>query len=152
TKRLEGRQVRLDLSSPARNQRKLLYHKVEFSMQDQFQTSKIHVVEALRGIASIGVALFHFSDQLSTFVPQLIARVGWLGVDMFFVISGFVIPYSIASCRYSITDFPRFICRRLVRLEPPYLLSIVLVIVMWHVSSFAPGFRGSDPAYSFQQV
>jgi peptidoglycan/LPS O-acetylase OafA/YrhL len=87
-------------------------------MQDQFHTSRIHVIEALRGIASLGVALFHFSGQLSTYVPQLISSMGWVGVDIFFVISGFVIPYSIAGRSYSVTDFPRFICRRLVRLEP----------------------------------
>jgi peptidoglycan/LPS O-acetylase OafA/YrhL len=42
----------------------------------------------------------------------------WLGVDVFFVISGFVAPYSIASgfSGYTLREFPRFIARRPISL------------------------------------
>ncbi len=56
---------------------------------------KIHVVEYLRGVAALGVAWFHMTN---TYGPGFVASfgsLGWLGVDVFFVISGFVIPYSL---------------------------------------------------------
>lgn len=115
-------------------------------------TGRLPILDALRGIASLGVALFHMSIHFSSSVPQLIHSIGWLGVDMFFVISGFVIPYSLADRRYRVRDFPRFIIRRLVRLEPPYLISIALVLILWHLSNLAPGYRGNPPEYSLPQL
>lgn len=42
--------------------------------------------------------------------------------------------------------------RRLVRLEPPYLASILLVLLLWQASSLAPNFAGAEPAWTFAQV
>ena len=79
---------------------------------------RISIIEAMRGLAAASVALFHFSVQL-----DLAARdaffYGWVGVDVFFVISGFVIPLSLYGRGYTIQQFPQFMMRRLVRLEPP---------------------------------
>src|SRR5580658_10222082 len=102
--------------------------------------SRISVVEALRALASVSVALFHFCNQLSSTGAHLVTRYGWLGVDVFFVISGFVIPLSLHGRDYELRDFPSFMLRRLVRLEPAYLISIAVVIALWYVSSAAPGF------------
>jgi len=113
---------------------------------------RISIVEALRALASISVALFHFCNQLNSIGAQLITAYGWLGVDVFFVISGFVIPLSLYGTGYGLKYFPFFLFRRLVRLEPPYLVSIVLIIILWHASSMAPGFAGTAPNYSFTQV
>ncbi|WP_299938731.1 acyltransferase [uncultured Pelagimonas sp.] len=79
---------------------------------------------------------------------------GWLGVEIFFVISGFVIPLSILQSyeRFSLSDFPEYMMRRLVRLEPPYLLSILLVVILWELSALAPGFAGAPPDWSFWQI
>ena len=113
---------------------------------------RISVVEALRALASISVALFHFCNQLNSIGAQLIAAYGWLGVDVFFVISGFVIPLSLYGTGYGFKDFPFFLCRRLVRLEPPYLVSIALIIVLWRASSMAPDFVDTAPNYSVPQI
>jgi peptidoglycan/LPS O-acetylase OafA/YrhL len=112
---------------------------------------RISVVEAIRGIAAISVALFHFSVQLDERVRDIFAY-GWIGVDVFFVISGFVIPLSLFGRGYSIGHFPKFLLRRLVRLEPPYLVSIVLVLGMWHLSAMAPGSQDGDPNYTWPQI
>ena len=72
---------------------------------------------------------------------------GWLGVEVSFVISGLVIPLAIHRSfdRFSLQDFPAFMVRRLVRLEPPYLVSVVMVILLWELSVRAPGFAGGSP-------
>jgi peptidoglycan/LPS O-acetylase OafA/YrhL len=114
--------------------------------------TRISVIEAMRGIASVSVALFHFSGQLVSEIPRLLQSFGWLGVDVFFVISGFVIPLSLYGGNYSLLKFPSFLLRRLVRLEPPYIISICLVLVMWRLSAMSPGFQGTNPNYSLAQI
>lgn len=99
---------------------------------------RISVVEAMRTLASISVALFHFCNQLSSAGAQLIAQYGWLGVDLFFVISGFVITLSLHGKGYSLRNFPAFLIRRLVRLEPAYLVSVAAIIILWRLSSMVP--------------
>ncbi len=59
----------------------------------------------------------------------LSGKYGYLGVDIFFVISGFVIPWSLYRTRYAIRDYPRFLLKRNVRLYPPYLASIAISIL-----------------------
>jgi len=73
---------------------------------------------------------------------------------MFFVISGFVIPYSIARAfpAYSLKDYPTYLIRRMTRIEPPYFVSVLLVIGLAYLSSWTPGFRGVPPDYGLTQV
>ena len=116
------------------------------------ETSKVQVIEAMRGAAAIAVALFHIAGQLDGAVAAVLRQFGWLGVDVFFVISGFVVPLSLSGRDYTLRDFPRFLLRRLARLEPPYIASIVLVIALWQLSSMFPGFAGQVPAISLEQI
>lgn len=115
---------------------------------------KIIVVEALRGLAALGVAWFHLTNTYGPGLVRASGAFGWAGVDIFFVISGFVIPYSIGAREhgYRIYDFPRFLLRRIIRLDPPYIASIALVIVLWHVSALMPGFRGQPPTIEPAQI
>jgi exopolysaccharide production protein ExoZ len=52
------------------------------------------------------------------------------GVNVFFVISGFVIAYSTKSIRWSGRSAGRFIVRRQVRLDPPYY-AVIFIAVAW---------------------
>jgi peptidoglycan/LPS O-acetylase OafA/YrhL len=99
----------------------------------------------------VSVALFHFSVQLDVAARDAFFY-GWIGVDVFFVISGFVIPLSLYGRGYTIQQFPQFMMRRLVRLEPPYLASIILVLAAWHLSAATAGSAASAPDYSWPQV
>ncbi|MBW8782649.1 MAG: acyltransferase [Verrucomicrobia bacterium] len=58
-------------------------------------------LDALRAAAAISVCLFHFSHDnfLNGGVFQSIFQLGYLGVDAFFVISGFVIPLALYNSR-----------------------------------------------------
>jgi peptidoglycan/LPS O-acetylase OafA/YrhL len=71
-------------------------------------------------------------------------RYGWSGVEVFFVISGFVIPYSLLGTNFRIANFGAFLKKRLVRIEPAYLVSIVVVIVLNYLSSLLPGYQGDS--------
>lgn len=116
------------------------------------RTEQIFTVEALRGVAALIVTWFHLTNTYSLGWARYSGFYGWLGVDMFFVISGFIIPYSLHRSQYRASNFPRFMLRRLVRLEPPYLVSIVLSLVLLELGSRTPGFAGAPPSYSLGQI
>jgi peptidoglycan/LPS O-acetylase OafA/YrhL len=114
------------------------------------RTSQIEVIGALRGLAALSVAWFHFTNNggglLQNGWLKASGSYGWLGVEIFFVISGFIIPFSLHQAHYRFTSHGgRFLLKRVIRLDPPYLVAIALAIVVWHVSAAAPGFRGSPP-------
>jgi peptidoglycan/LPS O-acetylase OafA/YrhL len=115
---------------------------------------RLPVVEYLRGIAALSVAWFHLSNSYDGGWVAASGSLGWLGVDVFFVISGFVIPLSISRGfqGYSVRRLPEFLARRLIRLEPPYVVSIALTLVLWYLSSLAPGFQGHAPDWSVPQL
>jgi len=103
-------------------------------------------IEYARGIAALSVAFFHFTNGSSWFhdgILKSVGHYGYLGVMVFFVISGFVIPLSLYRLDFDWRrDSADFLLRRIVRLEPPYLLSCLLVVVLDKLSSLAPAFRG----------
>ncbi|GAB3583401.1 acyltransferase family protein [Hymenobacter daeguensis] len=88
----------------------------------------ISILDGLRGIAALSVCLFHFTTgALSTFrhpVMQFVGHRGYLGVEMFFVISGFIIPFALARSNYSLSSFGKFMVRRFVRIGPPAYLAM----------------------------
>lgn len=94
---------------------------------------KIGIVGAMRGFAALAVCWFHFTFGQTHWLKWS-GHYGWLGVETFFVISGFIIPYSLYQYRYSIRDYFRFVAKRLVRLHPPYLASIVVVLTFYMVT------------------
>ncbi len=89
---------------------------------------RISVINALRGFAALAVAWGHFVAGQGKYLGMS-GKYGYLGVDIFFVISGFVIPWSLYRSRYELRDYPRFLLKRNVRLYPPYLASIAITIL-----------------------
>ncbi|PZQ98230.1 MAG: hypothetical protein DI539_29595, partial [Flavobacterium psychrophilum] len=69
-------------------------------------------------------------------------RHGWAGVEIFFVISGFVIPYAMYVKGYQMRSFWIFLKKRIIRIEPPYLVSIILVLILGYVSTLSPYYKG----------
>jgi peptidoglycan/LPS O-acetylase OafA/YrhL len=116
----------------------------------------IQSIEMLRGIASFMVLLFHLTNN-PVYLPANSAlrgagRWGWTGVEIFFIISGFVIPYAMYGKGYTLRDFPKFFKKRIIRIEPPYLLSIVLVLVLNYVSTLSPYYRGAPFSVDWKNV
>lgn len=108
-------------------------------------------------MAALAVCMFHFScgnrEFLSLGDPiKTVGSFGWLGVEAFFVISGFVIPYSLFLRGYCLRDSTSFFTRRIKRLEPPYLGCILLVIILHGLSSLAPGFAGGSLNLTWQRL
>jgi peptidoglycan/LPS O-acetylase OafA/YrhL len=117
-------------------------------------------VDVLRGLAALGVALYHFSrsDYLGTGATAAVLHHGYLGVYAFFVVSGYVIPLALeriaargkTSFRFNL--IPGFLVGRWVRLYPAYAASAILSIALWYGSALLPSFRGSPPTFSWAQI
>jgi len=81
-------------------------------------------IDGLRAIAISAVVLFHLD------VPWV--EKGYLGVDMFFVLSGFLITRMIMrQMQQGTFEFGTFYIRRLRRLFPAYLFTIVLTLMLF---------------------
>ena len=98
--------------------------------------NEIKCLTGLRGVAAVIVMLYHFcgtDSYLRPYVPHLISR-GFLGVDVFFVLSGFVMALSYAALfkdGIAGTDYKVFMVKRLARVYPLYFL-ITLIFVVKH--------------------
>jgi peptidoglycan/LPS O-acetylase OafA/YrhL len=118
---------------------------------DQSQGNRhIPILDPLRGLAALAVCLFHFTSGSTDLPNQLAASdpLRWLGsfgkygVEAFFVISGFIIPYSLYLRSYRLQDSGQFLLRRFKRIEPPYFAAILLVLGMHWLATRSGGYRG----------
>jgi peptidoglycan/LPS O-acetylase OafA/YrhL len=95
----------------------------------------IPILDTLRAIAALSVCFFHFVCGPIGFIKNEtvtdVFHFGLYGVQLFFVISGFVIPWSIHKYHYQIKNYFQFLLKRFLRLEPPYIVSIGIVIVLF---------------------
>jgi len=77
----------------------------------------------MRGVAAISVMIYHFSPFLSNTV---VLPHAWLAVDLFFVLSGFVICHAYEQKLRSGMGLWKFLLLRLIRLYPLYIAGTVL--------------------------
>src|SRR6267154_983284 len=93
-------------------------------------TGRILQLDGLRGMAVILVVLYHYSLDLvlptGSFLTYLKIpfRMGWCGVDLFFVLSGFLIGGILLDARESPRYFQTFYSRRFHRILPLYYIWI----------------------------
>jgi peptidoglycan/LPS O-acetylase OafA/YrhL len=94
-------------------------------------------LEVLRGVAALAVLLFHALPVFGLMIPGTplrLALAGWIGVDVFFVISGYVITASALRASASPGYGSRFWRARLARILPLYYLTSVVFVLL-----FSPG-------------
>jgi peptidoglycan/LPS O-acetylase OafA/YrhL len=96
---------------------------------------RIPELDGLRGLAILLVLVFHYITQEGVqppgSVPALLQRMvimGWTGVDLFFVLSGFLIGGILMDVRNSPSYFKTFYSRRFFRIVPIYYLWILTYI------------------------
>jgi len=102
-----------------------------------------HSIEFIRGILVVGVCLFHFSygtlsltdhNWLSEFAVKNPFR-----YNLFFLISGFMIPYSLHLNHYDLKKFGWFLLKRWIRLAPAAYLAMLGMILLQLVSFSSKG-------------
>jgi peptidoglycan/LPS O-acetylase OafA/YrhL len=98
---------------------------------------RISAIDGLRGAAIIMVVLFHtqlFDQSLRALRVGLLyskaVGIGWVGVDLFFVISGFLITGILIDSASSQRYYKTFFARRTIRIFPVYYSSLFLFFVV----------------------
>ncbi|MDE6270113.1 MAG: acyltransferase [Muribaculaceae bacterium] len=100
---------------------------------------RFEILDGLRGVAAMIVVAFHLFETYSAGPKYQIINHGYLAVDFFFVLSGFVIGYAYDDRWNRMTTWD-FFKRRLIRLQPMVVLG-TLIGAFWFYFSAAPGFE-----------
>lgn len=100
---------------------------------------RFEILDGLRGVAAMIVVAFHLFETYSCGPSDQILNHGYLAVDFFFVLSGFVIGYAYDDRWGRMTTWG-FFKRRLIRLQPMVILG-TLIGAFWFYFSAAPGFE-----------
>src|SRR4051812_30959528 len=93
------------------------------------------ILDGLRGIAALAVVIFHFMEWVFSDYSKNFIGHGFLAVDFFFCLSGFVIGYAYDS-RIGKMGVGAFFKTRLIRLHPLVVLGSVLGLVGFLLDPF----------------
>jgi peptidoglycan/LPS O-acetylase OafA/YrhL len=119
----------------------------------------IRELDGLRGIAILLVIVHHYwPDQGPRAAWQTLPHLGWIGVDLFFVISGLLIAGILLDTKNAAGFFSSFYARRALRIFPLYYLLLLVVFTVipalqhgpWATSEFVRQ-SGSPLWYAFYQ-
>ena len=97
---------------------------------------RIESLQALRGLAAILVMLFHYRFYLRSQVENGTtiwdALFGWgiIGVDIFFIISGFIMVYTTQNYTQSLFSTKRFLINRAIRIFPMYYVGLLITFLL----------------------
>lgn len=107
-------------------------------------SGRIPQLDGLRGLAIALVLVNHYSQPLDLPVLSRLTSLGWSGVDLFFVLSGFLIGGILLDARGSANYFQVFYLRRACRIFPLYFAFLAAAAIAAH---FAPSllFHGHTP-------
>jgi peptidoglycan/LPS O-acetylase OafA/YrhL len=104
-------------------------------------SSRIIPMEGVRGWAVLLVFFVHFNTAFSKYVisgsplfhvSEFLGTVGATGVDLFFVISGYLIYGAVIRSKF---NYRRFLRRRVQRIYPTFLFIFLIYIGLWAFSS-----------------
>src|SRR5690349_23354827 len=89
--------------------------------------TRISELDGLRGIAILLVLAFHFTPLTGPLRSMVhVFQLGWTGVDLFFVLSGYLITGILVDTIGHRYYYRNFIVRRCLRIFPAYYLSLVI--------------------------
>lgn len=84
------------------------------------QGTEISALTSLRGVAALTVLIFHVIPNFR----------GYLAVDLFFLLSGFVLTHVYNAISFTRQDYVRFLKARLARIYPIHLIILVMLLPM----------------------
>ena len=98
------------------------------------KTKHIAFIETLRAIAACAVLAFHFicfnngiRDIYWNETVKGIAIYGAQGVEMFYIISGFVITFALTKSGYKIIHYGKYVLKRIIRIIPVFFMTIFAI-------------------------
>src|SRR5437899_9753322 len=101
-------------------------------------STRIRQLDAIRGVAILTVILHNQREQFPSLHLMSVFQNGWMGVDLFFVLSGFLITGILLDTKESAPYFTNFYARRCLRIWPLYYSMLFFMFVV------VPFLRPSD--------
>lgn len=92
---------------------------------------RFEILDGLRGVAALTVVIFHLFETYSKGPDFQIINHGYLAVDFFFILSGFVIGYAYDD-RWDRMSIGGFFKRRLVRLQPMVIVGSIVGMLLFY--------------------
>lgn len=90
-----------------------------------------HILDGLRGVAAITVVWFHIFEAYATSHLDQQINHGYLAVDFFFILSGFVVGYAYDD-RWKTMKISDFLKRRFIRLHPMVVMGAIIGAIMFY--------------------
>ncbi|HAX19227.1 MAG TPA: hypothetical protein DCY64_02950 [Hydrogenophaga sp.] len=111
-------------------------------------------LHGLRALAALGVLLFHWTGVFPAMNRALenvsflgtnwdlmfFVKMGWIGVDWFFVLSGYVLAATIWHSPLQWRDVLQFWKRRVLRIYPAIWLQLIIILLLFHHLEWLPAF------------
>lgn len=118
-------------------------------MSDKLQSTKPHylILDGLRGIAALLVVIFHLFEGIDPTLETHPMRHGYLAVDFFFLLSGFVVGYAYDD-RWGKMRIGQFFKIRLIRLHP----MVIIGALIGAIGFFFDPFTSLRPASGFSDL
>ena len=95
---------------------------------------RYEILDGLRGVAAMLVVVFHIFEGYASGVEDYVISHGYLAVDFFFVLSGFVVGYAYDD-RWGSMSVWNFCKRRLVRLHPMVVFGMTLGLFCFYLGA-----------------
>ena len=123
-------------------------------MQDRTTDPKLlrtrphfEILNGMRGLAALVIVVFHFMEIIIADFSKIYIAHGFLAVDFFFVLSGFVIAYAYDN-RIAEMKLKTFVKLRLIRLQPLVVIGSILGLLTFLFDPYSNlysvyGFRGT---------
>src|SRR3954468_23007482 len=110
-------------------------HSGEMEIDPRFRNRERQPgLDLLRAIAIVVVVIYH-AALFGFKLPGRVDRFGWIGVDLFFVLSGYLIGGQLIAplARHQPIKLGRFFARRALRIVPAYfvVLAIYFLLPSW---------------------
>lgn len=90
---------------------------------------RYELLDGLRGVAALMVILYHIGEGFATSPVDQAINHGYLAVDFFFVLSGFVIGYAYDGRWQRGMTAEGFMLRRVIRLQPMVVMGVLLGVL-----------------------
>ena len=103
------------------------------TLSSAFADTKPHynILDGLRGVAALTVVCFHLFEAYATSHLDQKINHGYLAVDFFFILSGFVVGYAYDD-RWKTMRIAGFLKRRFIRLHPMVIIGALIGAVMFY--------------------
>jgi len=119
---------------------------------DTGMRQKVPQLDAVRGVAILLVIFHNASEKFPALHLRSVFANGWMGVDLFFVLSGFLITGILIDTKRSEAYLKNFYARRCLRIWPLYYSLILFMFVVLPILSRSEGravFEKSSPWWAY---